>query len=184
MASKVLPIVPNPPSANLPTALAAYLLTITDVATYFNNTINDYRRIDYTSNQMAALNIYIIRENYITGPWYLDGDIQLELCLPPVLVRQEIALHSGYASNLLSLHLSTLDLITAVEATNPGLVDIGSRFNWDYKESTGLFSNNKVSAYTVKGTINFRISLLEYYEKIQPAPDTYDFSSVVITPTC
>ena len=182
MASKTLPPLTNPISANLAPSTADYLKTVTDITTYFGDNILPYRRLDYSNRQMAALNIYIIRENFITGLWWLNGEIIIEICLPPLLVREEIPQHSEYAANLISLNLSALTYIQAIEPFNPGLVEIGTLMEWSYVDSTGLYSTQNVDAYIARLTMNFKINLLEYYENINTTGDIYQLVSIAIDP--
>lgn len=147
------------PSDYLTEVIEAQLKTSDSWSTFFGDSIDGYKRMDYSYRSLPALRIYnetVLKQN---ESWFMDGDVKADIIFPASIRRDDLARIPGVVSNALLQQFRRTAFFTAVSTEVPGLNELGRRFDID-KSLAFEFGDDLVPLTQL--TINFRIDLRKW----------------------
>ena len=173
--------------AILVTAVRNRLLAVPQFANLFGDQIDSYKRSDYAVRNFPALRIY--NESYTKDfdSWFINGDLILDVILPPALRRNLIQDVQDTISSALLQQFRRPTFFSLLCADIPGLNELGKSFS---VTKALLFEYDKEYCPVLQINLNFRIDLRawddyleqEYLTKDEPFVETlYDLKSILFT---
>lgn len=145
------------PSDLLLFKLADNILNTPQFKKIFGESVYPYRRMDLQVRELPALRMYI--NNYVKefDSWFVEGDVVIDLIMPPSIRRDDLSLLPNVVSNALLQHFRRpTKFFNALLDQIPGLNELGKRFSvqqdlaYDFEEE---------EAPLTQITVNFRIDL-------------------------
>lgn len=157
----------NGPGEFLVRQIVKNLKEVSQFKTIFGDSIDDYRRMDFSERELPALRVY--NNNYAkTGEsWFIDGDIKIDVILPASLRRNELQQAQDSLSAALLQQFRRPLFFQAMNAIVPGLNELGKIFSVD--KSLGFEWGEAIVPLT-QITLNFRLDLRQWDDYLE---DTY-----------
>jgi hypothetical protein len=137
-------------------AIKDQLKLVPQFLSLFGDAIDSYKRNDYAVRHFPAIRIY--NETYIKefDSWFINGDIMIDVILPPALRRNLIQDVQDTISSALLQQFRRATFFANVGLVVPGLNDLGKTFS----VSKNLeFVYNSEYCPALQMTVNFRIDI-------------------------
>lgn len=100
-------------------------------AALFGASIDAYCRMDYSQRELPALRIYSQQLTKEFESWFIEGDLLMDVILPPSIRRNDIQQIQDTISAALLQQFRRKDFFDAVASGVPGLNELGRRFEMD-----------------------------------------------------
>lgn len=126
----------------------------------FGDNIEPYRRMDFGARQFPALRVYNETGEKTAETWYLNGDIKIDICLPPSLRRAQNQQFPDLLTSALLALFRAQPFFDRVRAQIPGLNQLGWNFRYDKGLAFVPAEGDPVPLTQI--TINFRVLLNEW----------------------
>ncbi len=126
----------------------------------FGDNIEGYRRMDYGVRQFPAMRVYNETGEKTAETWYVNGDIKIDIGLPPSLRRAQ---NQKFPDLLVSAMLSLFraqPFFERVRAHVPGLNQLGWNFRYDKGLAFVPAEGDPVPLTQI--VVNFRVLLTEW----------------------
>lgn len=140
-------------------AIKTQLLLIPQFSAIFGTAIDDYKRNDYSVRDFPALRIYNETGKKDYESWFITGDIIMDVVLPPATRRNLIQQFQDTFASAMLQQFRRPGFFTAVEATVPGLNELGKEFSYN-KNLEFKYENEYCPA--VQLVANFKIDLRQW----------------------
>ena len=122
----------------------------------FGDNIDPYKRMDYSQRSLPALRIYNDAYDKQSESWFIDGDLVIDMILPPSLRRSDLQQIPDTISSALLQQFRRVDFFNAVSAVVPALNELGKKF---HVEKALAFEWNEDLVPLVQIRVNFKIDL-------------------------
>lgn len=161
----------NGPAEFLVQQMALNLKGVEQWKKIFGESIDAYKRMDYSIRQLPALRIYNDDFNKDYESWFIEGDIKADIILPASLRRTEVQQIQDTISNALLQQFRRPLFFTTMMGVVPGLNELGKKFTCN--KSLGFeFEENMVPLTQL--TINFRLDLRIWDDYLEQTDRTKD----------
>lgn len=160
------------PAEYLCLVLKENILSVKQFVEIFGDNVDEYMRMDYSMRSLPALRIYNKTYQKDFESWYINGEIYLDLILPPDIRREENQRFTDLLTSAVLQQLRSPKFFKECGARVPGLNELGKVVNVD-KGLAFEWESNEVPLTQI--TINFRINLEEwdlYLESTNRTKDT------------
>ncbi len=125
----------------------------------FGDSIDAYKRMDYSIRELPAMRIYINGDTREFQSWFITGDIKMDMILPASVRRNELQQVQDTLTAAMNQQFRRGDFFDAVEKSVPGLNELGKRVTTD--KSLGFEFDADIVPLT-QLTLNFRLDLREW----------------------
>lgn len=123
--------------------------------------IDGYLRGDYGVSNLPALRIYQMESYTMTADnWFIDGQLELDVILPPSLRREDLHFVSDVLTGALVSQFRRLPFFQAMRAAVPALNYLGQSITVSKNRAFMMNENDQIPMAVV--TSNFRIDLREW----------------------
>lgn len=175
MAERIHVLKKNPfldgPAGTLVKTIAERIAAVPQFRALFGDSIQSYKRMDYSLRQLPALRVY--NNSYLkeTESWWITGDVVLDVILPANLRRDDLEGIPDAISSALLQQFRRPPFFEEVEKEAPGLNELGKRFSVD--KALGFEWQDGIVPLT-QLTANFRIDLRQWDEYLEKTGRTKD----------
>lgn len=139
--------------------------------TIFGDSIDMYKRMDYSLRQLPALRVYNDIANKEFDSWFIEGDLKADIILPAVLRRNELQQVQDTLSMALLQQFRRPTFFQLLGERVPGLNELGKRFNVD--KSLG-FEWGEDWVPLTQVTLNFKLDIRVWDDYLEETDRTKD----------
>jgi hypothetical protein len=138
----------------------------------FGASVYPYRRMDLSVRELPALRIYTNNYTKEFESWFIDGELVLDMLMPPSIRREDLSLIPNIVSNaLLQQFRRPTKMFQKVLDEVPGLNELGKRFSI---QQDLVFQFEDDEAPLTQLTANFRIDLRIWDDHLEQTNRTKD----------
>ncbi len=159
------------PADFLVKTLREKIMAVEEFALIFGESIDAYKRMDYSTREIPALRIYNNAYVKESESWFITGDVLLDVILPASLRRQELQQIPDVISGALLQQFRRPTFFQEMEVVVPGLNELGKRFSVD--KSLGFEWGEEIVPLT-QLVVNFRLDLRKWDEYLESDNRTKD----------
>lgn len=159
------------PAEFLVSKLAEYIAAVPQFAAVFGPRIDPYLRMDYSMRELPALRIYNTTQVKQYETWYLEGDVVMDVIMPPQLRREMLQQYSDTICAALMQQFRRPSFFASMCAEVPGLNELGKTFDID---KTLMFKFQGGEAPSSQIRANFRLLLTAWDEYLTSEDRTVD----------
>lgn len=136
--------------------IAEQLLLVPQFVSVFGSNIVGYQRMDFSQRDLPALRIYNTTYQKEFESWFINGDIVLDVILPPSTRRELLQRYQDTITSALCQQFRRPSFFTTIEGLVPGLNELGKEFIAD-KQLGFQMEQNLVPMTQIRA--NFRLDL-------------------------
>lgn len=159
------------PAEFLTARVAEAIAAVPQFATIFGNRIDAYERNDYSTRELPALRIYCETWSKEFESWFINGELILDVILPPSIRRTKLQSYSDTLTSALCQQFRRPTFFADLCALVPGLNELGKTFSVD--RSLGFVHGDNIDPVT-QIRANFRIDLRIWDEYLTSDDRTKD----------
>lgn len=159
------------PAEFLVKSIAQRLLAVPQFAKIFGDSIDCYKRMDYSIRGLPAMRVYNNQFVKDYESWFINGSVTLDLILPASLRRQELQQVQDTLSAAVVQQFRRPGFFAALEGDVPGLNELGKRVEVD--KSLGFEWGEQIVPLT-QITLNFRLDLRKWDDYLEAQNRTKD----------
>lgn len=119
------------PADALVAAVRATIAEVPQWVAVFGQSIDAYKRMDYSLRELPALRIYSDRQRKTGESWFLDGELALDVILPASLRREDLQKVQDVLVAALVQQFRRPSFLSELRLLVPGLNEIGKTFDVD-----------------------------------------------------
>lgn len=141
---------------------ARLLLEVPEWKAFFGECIDGYYRQDYSIRSLPALRFYSDRYEMETQSWWLDGNVTMDMLLPPSLRREDLQKVADVAVAALLQQFRRPDFFGALRGVVPGLNYYGKGFKADKNKAWQPESQETQLIPMADVQLSFRVDMREW----------------------
>jgi hypothetical protein len=161
----------NGPGEFLVREIAKELAANEDFKTVFGDSIYSYRRMDFSIRELPGIRIYNETGTKDFESWFVEGTVKVDIIFPGDIRREETQQFQDSVSAAVLQQFRRPAFFTTLEASVPGLNELGKRVEWD--KSLGFEWNETVVPLT-QIVLNFRLDLRVWDNYLESTNRTKD----------
>ena len=159
------------PGEYLVRAIAKNIAKVEEFKLIFCDSIDGYKRMDYSIRQLPALRIYNESGHKEFDSWFINGEILIDVIFPANLRRQETQDVQDTLTAAILQQFRRPQFFNQMRESVPGLNELGKDLTYD-KSLAFVWNNDMVPLTQI--TINFRIDLREWDAYLEETYRTKD----------
>lgn len=177
MAARIDRLTPNifldGPAEFLTKSIAKAIIDEPHFNQIFGTSVECYDREDFSIRDLPALRVYNFDYTKEHESHYINGQIQMDVILPPLIRRDQTEEYQGRISSALLQQFRRPEFFAAMKQSIPGLNELGKVFS--VNKSLG-FQNTQMSdeCPVTHITLNFRIDLKVWDQYLEDTGRTKD----------
>jgi hypothetical protein len=151
--------------------LAKRLREVKQFKLIFGESIDGYRRMDFSERELPALRVYnntFVKEG---ESWFINGDVKVDVILPASLRRNDLQQVQDTISAALLQQFRRPKFFDKMNGLVPGLNELGKIFSVD--KSLGFEWGEDIVPLT-QITLNFRLDLRQWDDYLESTNRTKD----------
>ena len=145
-------------------AIKTELLLVPQFVLVFGDAIDSYKRNDYAVRNFPALRIYNEQYTKEFDSWFINGDIVMDVILPPATRRNLIQDFQDTLSSALLQQFRRPTFFNNINLVVPGLNELGKTFSVS-KTLEFMYDDKYCPALQI--TANFRIDIRQWDEYLE-----------------
>lgn len=177
MATKLERLTPHlfldGPAEFITKSIAVALIQEPHFRQIFGDSVELYDREDFSMRELPALRVYNFTYTKEHESHYINGDIKLDVILPPLLRRDQTEEVQGKIAGALLQQFRRPEFFAAMQQKIPGLNELGKVFS--VNKSLG-FQNTSMTdeCPCTQITLNFRLDLKQWDQYLEDTGRTKD----------
>lgn len=152
--------------------IAQEILKVPQFAEIFGESVDAYKRMDYSMREIPALRIYNENMDKEFESWFINGDVIVDVILPPEIRRNETQQFQDTLSSALLQQFRRPEFFKAMLDLVPGLNELGRKFT--VNKSLGFMYGDEDMAPLTQISLNFRLDLREWDRYLEESGRTKD----------
>jgi hypothetical protein len=153
---------------------ARLLLEVPEWRGFFGEYIDGYYREDYGIRNLPALRFYSDKFESESQSWWLDGNVDMDVLLPPSLRRGDLQKVSDVVVAALLQQFRRDSFLEGLRLVVPGLNYYGRGFHADKNKAWQPASSESELIPMAAVSLNFRVDLREWDAYLESADRTVD----------
>lgn len=138
----------------------------------FGDMIDSYMRMDYGYRNLPAIRIYNERFYKEDESWYINGDVKIDIILPPAIRRNETQQMADTLASAMIQQFRRKTFYHTLRDSVPGLNQLGKSISCD--KAMAFQFDDDVLCPLVQIMVNFRMDLAEWDRYIESDDRTTD----------
>lgn len=160
------------PTEFLIKSIAQELLKVPQFAEIFGESVDGYKRMDYSMRELPGLRIYNENMEKEFESWFINGDVIADVILPPEIRRNETQQFQDTLSSALLQQFRRPTFFNTLLNLVPGLNELGKRYS--VNKSLGFMYGDEDMAPLTQISLNFRLDLREWDRYLEERGSTKD----------